>query len=136
MAYNKRVQTRGVEASYFRLIAFRWDAQTREASALFSLYVDKAHSDRSKPSVPAAERDRPLIDIAAKLRVSGDAFDQYLSPEALQQGAANVGSDIVAHLYAAAKDASKLKVDESVTNPQLHIVSDFGHDLFATARAV
>jgi hypothetical protein len=136
MAFTKKVSARGVEAAYFKIIGFRWDVQEREASALFALYVDKAHADRSKPTVPAARRDRPLIDIAAKLRLYGDAFDQYLGPDVMADGVATAGTDVLAHLYAAAKDASKAVKPKDGRDPIMHIVSDFGADVFADARAV
>lgn len=136
MAFSKRISTRGTEGTYIRLGAFRWDPAAREASALFSLFTNKQHAERAKPNVPATEREKPLVDIVAKVRIMGDAFDRYLGPEALAIGAAEAGTDILAHFYLAAKEASQLWKTTGMTDPEIHVVSDFGGDLFADAKTV
>lgn len=119
MAFIKTVKTRGIEAKYFRPVAFRWDANAREASIIFGLFVDRSHSDQCKPTVQAEIRDRPVMEVAAKLRLAGEKFDQYLSPEVLSAGAENAGTNIMDHIYAAAK-----------AEP---LISDFGAKVFLDA---
>jgi hypothetical protein len=133
MAFSKSITTRGTSGSYLRIVGLRWDPQAREASALFALYVNKAHSDASKPTVPTAERQQPLVEIAAKLRLTGAAFDEYVGPDALASGASHAGTDLLAHLYTAAKEASKERARTGKLNPELQVISDYGADLFAAA---
>lgn len=94
----------GATGDYTRLITFRWDRSTREAVALFALYVSAS---------TAAAGKEPLSPFIAKLRLTGDKFDQYLGNPAL------ASADVVAQLYVAAK-----------AEP---VVSDFGADAFADA---
>jgi len=95
----------GVSGDYSRITHFRWDRTTREASALIDLYLDAA----------TAVSGSPLRPIVAKLRLSGDKFDLYLSTAALAASA----NDVVAQLYVAAK-----------AEP---VISDHGATIFADA---
>jgi len=112
MALKKTVSARGSDASYFRLVAYYWDANTREASATFGLYRDKDHSDKCKHG--AKIREQAVVEVAAKLRLERAKFDQYLSNDAL------TNADVLAQLYLAAK-----------TEP---VISDFGSDVFSDAQ--
>jgi len=94
----------GVSGNYSRLVTYRWDRATREAVALFALYLDAS---------AAAAGKQPLTPWIAKLRLTGDKFDLYLSNAALED------HDVIAQLYTAAK-----------AEP---VVSDFGSDVFADA---
>jgi len=95
----------GVSGNYVRLISNRWDRSTREGVAWFALYVDASAAQSGKQALS------PFI---AKLWLTGDKFDQYLSPSALEN------SDILAQFYIAAK-AEPLSCD-------------FGSDAFANAQ--
>jgi len=97
----------GAAGDYIRLVTFRWDRSTREAVALFALYVNAAAAQSGK---------EPLSPFIAKLRLTGDKFDQYLGNPALAQ------ADVVAQLYIAAK-----------VEP---LACDFGADAFANAADV
>lgn len=97
----------GATGDYTRLVTFRWDRSTREAVALFALYVSAAAAQSGK---------EPLSPFVAKLRLTGDKFDQYLGNPALAQ------ADVVAQLYVAAK-----------AEP---LACDFGADAFADAADV
>lgn len=97
----------GVSGNYIRLTAHRWDRQTREAVAWFSLYVDAAAATSGKA---------PLTPFVAKLWLTGAKFDQYLSPVALES------SGVLAQLYTAAR-----------AEP---ISCDFGSGAFADAHDV
>lgn len=129
MAFIKPITTRGVDASYIKLTAYRWDTLAREASALFALFVDRDHCERCKRG-----EDQPLLPIVAKLRLAGAEFDTYVGNETLAESAANAGTDAVAHLYAAAKAVSLASRKVEGMQPT-HVVSDFGSDIFADARA-
>lgn len=94
----------GVAGNYSRLITYRWDRATREAVALFALYLDAAAASSGK---------QPLTPWIAKLRLNGAKFDQYLSNATLED------HDVIAQLYAAAK-----------AEP---VASDFGDNVFADA---
>lgn len=94
----------GVSGSYIRLIAHRWDRQTREAVAWFALYVDANAANTGKA---------PLTPWIAKLWLTGAKFDAYLSNPELQS------PGVLAQLYAAAKAES--------------ISCDFGSNAFADA---
>lgn len=97
----------GVSGNYIRLTAHRWDRQAREAVGWFSLYVDAAAATSGKA---------PLTPWIAKLWLTGDKFDAYLSnPELASPG-------VLAQLYAAAK-----------AEP---ISCDFGSNAFADAADV
>lgn len=109
----------GVTAEYFRIVAFNWDRSAREASAHFALYKDAA----------TAASGQPLVPIAAKLRLYGAKFDEYLGPAAL----ASSGDDVVAQLYTAAKETCEAYVVDEVTNPLAHIICDQGRGVFADA---
>ena len=97
----------GATGDYIRLVTFRWDRSTREAVALYALYVNAAAAQSGK---------EPLSPFIAKLRLTGDKFDQYLGNLALAQ------ADVVAQLYVAAK-----------AEP---LACDFGADAFADAADV
>lgn len=108
MAFQKTFTlTSGVVGNYSRLVTYRWDRATREAVALFALYLD---------ATAAHEEKRPLTAYIAKLRIVGDKFDLYLSNAALSD------HDVIAQLYLAAK-AEPLSCD-------------FGSDAFADAQDV
>lgn len=132
MAFIKQINVRGAQGSYMRPVAWRMDDNARELSVLFALYVDKAHSDRCKPSVPAEQRDRPLIDVVAKLRVNGERYDAAFG-SAARSASALGGADIVAMFYDAAKVVSKDAKRQGRTEAEAHVVSDFGADVFADA---
>lgn len=135
MAFAKKLTARGVDGSYIRPVAWRIDDNTQELSVLFALYVDRAHSDRCKPSVPQGQRDRPLLDVVAKLRVYGDRYEAAFG-QAARVAAAQAGVDIDAMIYDAAKAACQDRKRTGVEDPQAHVISDFGGDVFADARAV
>lgn len=97
----------GVSGNYTRLIAHRWDRQTREAVAWFALYVDAAAASSGKAS---------LTPFIAKLWLTENKFDQYVGNSAIDS------TDILAQLYVAAK-----------AEP---VACDFGSDAFADALDV
>lgn len=108
MAFQKQFTlASGVSGNYSRLITYRWDRATREAVALFALFVDAAAAQSGKQS---------LTPFIAKLRLTGDKFDEYLGNAALAD------HDVIAQLYVAAK-----------AEP---VISDFGADAFADATDV
>jgi len=110
MALQKTITVPGRgSGNYSRVGFWRWDRETREASAHFHLFIDSA---------AAASGEPPLRDRVAKLRLTGDKFDQYLAPSVL----ASAEHDVVAQLYIAAKAEE--------------VVSDFGSNLFADAADV
>lgn len=133
MAFSKPLNTRGTVGGYIRPVAFRLDDNTRELSVLFGLYVDKAHSDRCKPG--AEPRDQALVDVVAKLRVSGERYDAAFG-SAARTAAAQGGADIVAMIYDAAKAVSKGRKKSDRDDPEAQVISDFGPDVFADARTV
>lgn len=107
MAFEKTFTLRsGAQGNYTRLTTYRVDRITREAVGLFSLFVDSAAAHSGKDSLT------PWI---AKLRVTGDIFDQYFSRS-------SIDPDVVANFYRAAK-----------AEP---VISDFGEDAFQTALDV
>jgi hypothetical protein len=132
MAFAQPINTRGVTGGYIRPVAWRMDDNARELSALFALYVDKAHSDRCKPSVDPAHRERPLVEIVAKLRVSGERYEQAFGSEA-RVAAAAAGVDIVAMLYDAAQAISREQRRTGREDPEAHVICDHGGDIFAGA---
>ena len=75
----------GASGDYTRLVTFRWDRSTREAVALFALYVNASAAQSGK---------EPLSPFVAKLRLTGDKFTQYLGNSALAQ--ADVLRELVA----------------------------------------
>lgn len=97
----------GISGNYTRLVTCRWDRNTREAVALFALFVDAAAAQGGKTA---------LTPFIAKLRLTDSKFDQYLSNAVLET------SDVLAQLYIAAK-----------AEP---VISDFGTDAFADATEV
>ena len=97
----------GVAGNYSRLVTYRWDRSTREAVALFALYLDAAAAGSGK---------QPVTPWIAKLRLTGDKFDLYLSNTALED------HDVIAQLYTAAK-----------AEP---VASDFGDNVFSDATDV
>jgi hypothetical protein len=108
MAFQKTIELpSGVSGNYIRLTAHRWDRQSREAVAWFSLYVDAAAASSGKAALT------PWI---AKLWLTGAKFDEYLSNPAL------ASSGVLAQLYAASK-----------AEP---ISCDLGSDAFADALDV
>lgn len=97
----------GVSGNYVRLITYRWDRATREAVALFGLYVNAAAAQSGKDT---------LSPFVAKLRLTGAKFDAYLGGPEARAGNA------VGQLYAAAK-----------AEP---VISDAGSDVFSNAQDV
>lgn len=76
MALVKNLSRYGYSASYLALTRIdRFDRLTREAVFIFSLYKDKATA-RLPATDPQAE---PLVAQAAKLKLSGLAFDRYFA---------------------------------------------------------
>lgn len=109
----------GITAEYFRIVAFRWDRNTREAAAAFALFKDAATAVSGQPVSPGV----------AKLKLYGDKFDEYLSLAAL----AAASSDVVSQLYTAAKAVSFAYSISETTDPLAHVVCDMGKDIFADA---
>ncbi|MBI5689235.1 MAG: hypothetical protein HZC55_04000 [Verrucomicrobia bacterium] len=123
MAFQKNIALpTGVAGDYFRIAAFRWDRAAREASALFALYKDAA----------TAAAGQPLQPMAAKLRLTGAQFDTYLGPGALAAAA----DDVLAQLYAAAREISEARHETGEPVAGAQIVSDHGSDLFWDATDV
>lgn len=112
MALSKKIKLpgRGVSGNYLRIVAYRWDRNTREASAHFALYRSKKHA-KAKNAVP-------LVPLLAKLRLDGDKFDEYLSAPTLNESE----KDTLSHLYSAA-----------IVEPA---ISDFGDDVMHSAKQV
>lgn len=109
MALQKTISMpSGVSGNYIRLTSHHWSRASRESSAIFSLYLNAATAATSPPLVP----------VIAKLRLTGTAFDAWLSPAVL----ASADGDILAQLYAAAK-----------VGP---VISDHGSSVFADADDV
>ncbi|MES2692673.1 MAG: hypothetical protein V4773_04310 [Verrucomicrobiota bacterium] len=122
MAFIKSIALpTGVSGDYWRMVGFKWERGSREASAHFSLFKDAA----------TAAAGQPLVPIAAKLRLYGDKFDDYLSPTAL----AAAEQDVVAQLYQAAKDTCEAYAEGEppTTDPQAHVICDYGKGVFADA---
>jgi hypothetical protein len=123
MALEKTINLpSGVSGNYHRMVAFTWERGTRQASAHFALYKDAA----------TAIAGEPLRPIVAKLRLSGEKFDEYLSAAAL----AAADGDVVAQLYLAARAVSAAYAAEPATEMAAHMVSDFGRDVYADAEDV
>lgn len=84
----------GSSGNYIRFGAYSWDDLAKEASAHLLLYVSEAQ----RIAAPRA----PLC-LLAKLRLSGDKFDEYLSTAVLE-GLGDPGPDPVRdQLYQAAQ---------------------------------
>lgn len=108
MALQKNITLpSGASGNYVRLTTYRWDRATREAVALFGLYVNAAAAQAGKET---------LSPFVAKLRLTGAKFDAYLGGPEARAGNA------VAQLYAAAK-----------AEP---VISDAGADVFSNAQDV
>lgn len=104
MAFTKPQELpTGATVTTYRVGFYRVDYSTREASAHFTASI-------------TPESPRPLVPLFAKLRLTGEAFDRYLSKATLAQPG---GADIVGRLYEAAK------VEPAVC--------DFGADFFHDA---
>jgi hypothetical protein len=89
MAFQKTLTlSSGVSGNYMRLTTYRWDRNTREAVALFSLYLDAASAQAGKQA---------LTPFVAKLRLEGAKFDHYLSAAVLAE------NDAVTQIYRAAR---------------------------------
>ena len=105
MAFQKTLTLpSGIAGNYIRLITYRWDRSTREAVALFALYLDAQAAQAGKQA---------LTPFIAKLRLDGAKFEFYLGNPVLSDHAA------IAQLYVAAR-AEKVSCD-------------FGSDVFADA---
>ncbi|MBI5771927.1 MAG: hypothetical protein HZA93_29410 [Verrucomicrobia bacterium] len=123
MAFQKNLALpTGVSADYFRLTSFRWDRSAREASALFSLFKDAA----------TAAAGQPLVPVVAKLRLTAAEFDAFLGPTALAAAA----DDVVAQLYAAARETCEDRHETGEPTPGAELISDHGPDLFWDADDV
>lgn len=129
MAFKKQITARGASGSYFRLEKLRWDKATREASAIFSLYVDEAHAGaaRARSAEAPAGTTAPLVEVAAKIRISGDEFDRFFGKASPTKG------DLEAGFYRAAKEACAPRRAGRAPDPNLYLVSDYGATLFAEA---
>ena len=136
MAFSKPITTRGSQGSYLRVVAYRMDDNEQELSATFNLYVDKDHSDRCKPSVPPEQRDRPLVESVAYLRVYGSAYADMFGGVAMTEAAQKGGIDIRAAIYDCAKSVCQGRKKKGIDDPFSHVISDFGPDVFADAKAV
>jgi hypothetical protein len=112
MALTKNISYRGVSANYVKVGPYRWDPYTREASVILSLFLSSTRA--------ASHPHDPLCPVFAKLRLTGDKFDQYVSKEQLNLAAENAGLDIVGCFYEAVKAGEPL-------------ISDFGSDALAGA---
>lgn len=89
MAFQKKLTlSSGVSGNYIRLTTYRWDRATREAVALFSLYLDSASAQAGK---------QPLTPFVAKLRLEGAKFDSYLGSAVLAD------HDAIERMYSAAR---------------------------------
>jgi hypothetical protein len=130
MAFQKQITTRGTSGNYIRAVAWRMDDNTHEASILFGLYIDKAHSDRCR-----AGEDRALLDVVAKLRVRSAKYDAAFGGAA-RKGAAQVGKDVVALFYEQAKAVSIDRKGKPHDDREAQVISDFGGDVFADATEV
>lgn len=107
MAFQKTFTLNsGAQGNYVRLVSYRVDRMTREAVGLFAVFLDSAAAHGGK---------EPLTPWMAKLRVTGDVFDQYFSR-------ASIDPDVLANFYRAAK-----------AEP---MISDWGPDCFADALDV
>lgn len=129
MAFKKPITARGTSGSYFRLEKLRWDKAAREASATFALYVDEAHAAAAKARDASQPRGAasPLVEVAAKIRIAGEDFDRFFARTSPAKG------DIEAGFYRAAREACALVADGRSARAGLHLVSDYGSDLFVNA---
>lgn len=94
MALIKDLTRFNVTANYLKLTRIdQFDRLTRQAVFIFSLYKDKATS-RLPYGDPQGE---PIVAIAAKLKLQGDAFDLYFA-----KGVA-AGNNIEKQAYVAAR---------------------------------
>lgn len=132
MAFTKTLKARGTEGSYMRPVAWRMDDNAQEASVLFALFVDREHSDRCKATVPMAEREQPLLDTVAKLRVAGHRYEELFGAQP-RKAAAQRSVDVVGLFYDAAKTVCERRRIVGKDDPHAHVISDFGGDLFADA---
>lgn len=115
MAFAKTISHAGFDAGYLQLSFLQLNRRARECSAHWSLFKDRAS---------ARNGERPLVEIAAKLRLKGEDFDTFL--------AGNSNERLVAKLYEAAKAVSA----SPATYPLSHVVSDYGSTIFADASDV
>lgn len=108
MALKKKVTKRRTDAEYFVITKFRWDSESKESSAIVTLFVDKEHREACR-----RKEDESVIPIAAKIRLNGEDFDSYVPP----------GSNLIKGFYKAARDG-------------VGVVSDFGKEAFTNAEDV
>jgi hypothetical protein len=95
MALQKTITlANSAQGNYIKIAFHRWDGIAREASAHFHLYADEDARDAA-PSEP--------LCLIAKLRLTGDKFDEYLSTDALAALVAPGPDPIRDQLYEAVK---------------------------------
>ena len=126
MGLRKSFTTRsGAIGDYHVITSFRWepDGETPEASAIISLYLDKAASDAGRS---------PLVPIIGKFRLFGPAIEEHLSRSALK--AADV--DIVAQLYIALKESCLIAHASEQRDRKQFLSSDCGLDFYHDALDV
>lgn len=113
----------GVPAEYWRMVGLKWERTQRVASCHFDLYQDAATA-----STPGSQ---PLKERCAKLRIYGAAYDTYLSNAAL----AATERDVIGQIYYAATQICQAYAagDPPETDPEAHVVCDFGKGVFADA---
>ena len=105
-----------VPGSYLRIGYVRLDYLAREASAHFDLFESRAARLKA-PNLPMRPR-------AAKLRLTGNKFDQYLSGAAI--AAAGASANHLSQLYAAAKaEPGSVTSDWNSVDGQGHLVTIF-----------
>lgn len=84
----------GQTGNYIQVGAYSWDRLTREVSAHFMLFTSAAFA-ASAPDAP--------ICLLAKLRLTGDKFDEYLGAAALAALDAGIKDPVRYQLYEAVK---------------------------------
>jgi hypothetical protein len=112
MAFTTTLSRAGFEATYLKLTYFEINIRARTCSAHWSLYKDRKASK---------DGETALVEIVAKLRVSGDDFDTFF------EGTDN--ERLIAKLYEAARAVST----SPATYRASHVVSDYGTDIFKKA---
>jgi hypothetical protein len=110
MLLKPHTTARGTQLNCYRLMPGRVDPLTSEASFIVSGYANA--------SIP---KNTPTIEVFAKLRLSADKFNLYLSKTALRAGAV------------AGKDMYRLLYDALKAEPTC-VVCDAGGDFFADAE--
>jgi hypothetical protein len=108
MALKKKITLpSGASGDYISVGAYTWDQITREASAHLMLHASAAQA--------AARPDAPLC-LIAKVRLSGDKFDEYLGKKVL----VSKGVTALGQIYEAAK-AEELIPGGGLTRDELSL---------------